>query len=464
MMALKLKKKSKFHTILIIFIIAICLSGFLYMAGALYFSRHFFPNTIINGQKAGNRSAATIKERLTKDITGHDLTLIEREEKTEIIEARDIGVKLDYKNLVHRAVVLQNQWTWPREIFEKHEIHLEPEMMYDEDLLEEKIEELDVMKPKEDIPPKDARIILKDDKFYIVREKKGNQLKKKTFRETVKSYVDKSETTLDLEKEKCYNSPKYYADDKKVRDALKKAKKYAASSIFYELDGENKILDNTEINQWISVDSDMKVSLDEDKITEYVAKLASEYNTVGQPINFINHSGESMLIGGGTFGYEIDEEKEVQKIVDDIKEGKNITRSPVYSHEPPSSSSTGYWSTYVEINIAQQHMWMVKNGQEIVSTDVVTGDVTKGHGTPTGAYYIFYKERNATLKGQGYASPVSYWAAFNNNVGIHDASWRKTYGGTIYQGSGSHGCINTPYSNAKTIWENVELGTPVFVY
>lgn len=464
MMTLKLKRKSKLHTILIIFIIVICLIGFLYMAGALYFSRHFFPNTIINGQKADNRSAATIKERLTKDITGHDLTLIEREEKTEIIEAKDIGVKLDYKNLVHRAVVLQNQWTWPREIFEKHEIHLEPEMMYDEDLLEEKIEELDVMNPKEDIAPKDARIILKDDKFYIVREKKGNQLKKKTFRETVKSYVDKSETTLDLEKEKCYKSPKYYADDKEVRDALKKVKTYAASSIFYELDGENKILDNTEINQWISVDSDMKVSLDEDKITEYVEKLASEYNTVGQPINFINHSGESMLIGGGTFGYEIDEEKEVQKIVDDIKEGKNITRSPVYSHEPPSSSSTGYWSTYVEINIAQQHMWMVKNGQEIVSTDVVTGDVTKGHGTPTGAYYIFYKERNATLKGQGYASPVSYWAAFNNNVGIHDASWRKTYGGTIYQGSGSHGCINTPYSNAKTIWENVELGTPVFVY
>ncbi len=434
------------------------------MAGALYFSRHFFPNTMINGQKADNKSATPVKENLTKDITGHDLTLIEREEKTEIIEAKDIGVTLDYKNLVYQAVIRQNQWIWPREIFKKHEIHLEPEMVYDEKLLEEKIEELDVMNPTEDIPPKDARIILKDDKFYIVREKKGNQLKKKTFRETVKSYVDKSETKLDLEEEKCYKSPKYYAEDETVRAALKKAKKYAASSILYELAGESKVLDDGEINKWILVDSDMKVSLDEDKIAEYVEKLASEYNTVGHPISFVNHSGESMLIGGGTFGYEIDEEEEVKQIVKDIEEGKNITRKPAYSHEPPSDSSTGYWSTYIEINIAQQHMWMVKNGQEIVSTDVVTGDVTEGNGTPTGAYYIFYKERNATLKGQGYASPVDYWAAFNNNVGIHDASWRKSYGGTIYQGNGSHGCVNTPYSNAKTIWENVELGTPVFVY
>lgn len=463
-MTLKLKRKSKLHTILIIFIVIIGLIGVVYMAGALYFSRHFFPHTTINGQKADNRSASRMKENLTKDIAGHDLTLIEREEKTEVIQAKEIGVVLDYKNLVYRAVVLQNQWAWPREILKKHEIHLEPDMAYDEELLREKIEKLNVMNPSEDISPKDARIILKDGKFYIVREKKGNQLNREVFRETVKSYVDKSETVLDLEKEKCYKSPKYCAEDKKVRDALKKARKYAATSIFYKLDGETKVLDSEEINEWILVDKDMKVSLSEEKISAYVEKLASEYNTVGRPIRFVNHSGESILIEGGTFGYEIDEEKEVKQIAKDIEKGENITRSPVYLHEPPSDSSIGFWSTYVEINIQQQHMWMVKDGQEIVSTDVVTGDVTKGHGTPTGAYYIFYKERNATLRGQGYASPVNYWAAFNNNVGIHDASWRKSYGGTIYQGNGSHGCINTPYSNAKTIWENVELGTPVFVY
>ena len=47
---------------------------------------------------------------------------------------------------------------------------------------------------------------------------------------------------------------------------------------------------------------------------------------------------------------------------------------------------------------------------------------------------------------------------------MHDASWRSTFGGTIYKRSGSHGCINLPYSAAKTIYENIEAGYPVLVY
>ena len=55
---------------------------------------------------------------------------------------------------------------------------------------------------------------------------------------------------------------------------------------------------------------------------------------------------------------------------------------------------------------------------------------------------------------------------FYGGVGIHDAdSWRgSSYGGTIYQTSGSHGCINTPTANAAVIYENIEIGTPIVCY
>ena len=53
-----------------------------------------------------------------------------------------------------------------------------------------------------------------------------------------------------------------------------------------------------------------------------------------------------------------------------------------------------------------------KNGKTLVSTDVVTGDISKGHGTPTGVYYILYKTTDYTLTGQGYASHVDYWLPF----------------------------------------------------
>ena len=75
-----------------------------------------------------------------------------------------------------------------------------------------------------------------------------------------------------------------------------------------------------------------------------------------------------------------------------------------------------------------------------------------------------YKERNATLVGEGYSSPVKYWMPFYANVGIHDASWRTTFGGSEYLNNGSHGCVNTPEANAEKIYNNIEKGVPVVVY
>ena len=53
---------------------------------------------------------------------------------------------------------------------------------------------------------------------------------------------------------------------------------------------------------------------------------------------------------------------------------------------------------------------------------------------------------------------------FYNGMGIHDATWRKSFGGSIYRTDGSHGCINCPYSLAKTIYENIEADTPIICY
>ena len=53
---------------------------------------------------------------------------------------------------------------------------------------------------------------------------------------------------------------------------------------------------------------------------------------------------------------------------------------------------------------------------------------------------------------------------FNGGIGLHDAKWRNKFGGDIYKTSGSHGCVNCPPELAKTIFENIEAGTPVVCY
>ena len=53
---------------------------------------------------------------------------------------------------------------------------------------------------------------------------------------------------------------------------------------------------------------------------------------------------------------------------------------------------------------------------------------------------------------------------FNGGIGLHDANWRSKFGGTIYQNSGSHGCVNLPPDKAAALYDLVYTGIPVICY
>lgn len=94
----------------------------------------------------------------------------------------------------------------------------------------------------------------------------------------------------------------------------------------------------------------------------------------------------------------------------------------------------------------------------------MSGKDTKDRKTPEGVYGITYKERDATLKGADYETPVSYWMPFNGSIGLHDAIWRNKFGSNFYKYAGSHGCINLPFYVAEEIYHEIEKGTPVICY
>ena len=118
----------------------------------------------------------------------------------------------------------------------------------------------------------------------------------------------------------------------------------------------------------------------------------------------------------------------------------------------------------MEIDYTNQHLWYYKEGQLLLETDIVSGNISRGNGSPDGVFKIVYKQRNATLVGENYASDVNYFMPFAYNVGIHDASWRNTFGKEIYKTSGSHGCINVPPKKAEKLYKLLETGTPVVAF
>ncbi len=440
----------------------------IYVAGVGYFHWHFQTNTMINGHKVGLKTGNEVKRELTKTISDQDLTLVERNDQKEVIKMQDIDASLEYNNTVYKALRKQNEFLWFINCFRKKNVTLNPDITYDADKLQEIEANLTCLDKKNDIDVENAKVEYKDGQFQIVPEVLGTEVSKEKLHENIVKAFQESKRELNLEEERCYKEPKIYSTDKKATDALRTAQKYAGAEITYRFARETQVLKADTISEWVSFDKNLNASINRKKAAAYIAQLAEKYDTAGKSIKLKTTNKGTLTVPGGTYGWQINQEKETNRLIQLIKQGRSVEKEPIYSKRAEVGIRTSVRSnpkTYIEVSIREQHMWFYKNGKRIVDTPVVTGDVVRaGRRTHTGAYYIFYKQSPAVLRGQGYASPVTFWMPFHNGEGIHDASWRGVFGGSIYMGGGSHGCVNTPYSAVREIYHNATVGTPVFVY
>ena len=242
---------------------------------------------------------------------------------------------------------------------------------------------------------------------------------------------------------------------------------------YFDLIGDaSDVLDYQTFKDWMTVDSSGNVSFDWNHIADWIGQLADKYDTFGTDETFHTSLGETVTVTSMNYGWKMDEETEAAWLDETLKSGESATRQPQWLESAMArGEENDIGDTYVEIDITNQRMWFYKDGQCLVDTPVVTGDATKdGYETPLGLYCLFDKEAKAILRGadnlsgKSYNTPVDYWMPFNGGVGIHDAKWRASFGGTLYQGNGSHGCVNTPWDQAGIIFDNIEIGTPIVVY
>ena len=159
---------------------------------------------------------------------------------------------------------------------------------------------------------------------------------------------------------------------------------------------------------------------------------------------------------------------EINSNVDTSNEGSYNVTFKVKDNSNNETSKTikvnvvpKYKVSYIEVSISNQTLNYYESGELILTSPVVTGI---NNGTPTGNYKVLNKATNVNLKGADYVSHVNYWIAFiGSSYGMHDASWRSTFGGNIYKYNGSHGCVNMPYYKVQELYNLVEIGTPVYI-
>lgn len=436
----------------------------IYIVGGVFFQSHYLPRTVINGVACTGKTPDSVKTQIKEEVKNYKLTIKERDNKTETITGKSVSIAVEFDDTLQKIQEKQNGFTWVVKLFKPEVYESKSIVSYDETALKEQMNQLKCMDKDKMTAPEDAT--LKEDKkegYVIVPEVLGTTVNEENFWKQLNNSVLNLQEELVMDEKKCYVNPKVTEDSKTLKKTLTQMKDLKNLQITYTFDDKKEVLKGTEICEWMDI-QEGKAVVNEEKATSFIKSLASKYNTAYKPKTLKTSWGSTVTISGGSYGWKIDNEKELEQLKKNIAECKDVTREPEYSQTANSHGENDYGDTYVEINLTAQHLYFYKNGNLVVDSDFVSGNPSKGNATPVGAYPVTYTEKDATLKGQNYSSDVSFWMPYCGNVGMHDASWRSTFGGTIYKRNGSHGCVNLPYSAAKTIFENIAAGYPVLVY
>ncbi len=445
-----------------------------YLGGVYYFEDHLFFHTTINGMDFSSKSVGDVEEYMHSQVRDYTLTIEESDGETQQVSGSSIALEYVPGDELKKLVEGQNKFLWVKSLWEKTEIEAPIGVTYNEEALARELDKLPCLQKENQVKSVNAHPEFKDTEFVIIPEVVGTRIDREVFDEAVSAAISGFSDTLKLEETECYIKPKYLKDSKKVVAAKDKMNSYLGANVTYDFNPYTEVVDASVISQWVKVNKKMKVTFNKDAVKKYIASLAEKYDTINKTREFTTANGNNVSVVPGTYGWEMDQETEYEKLLSDIKKEKTVTREPAYFSKAAVHETMDMGNTYAEVDLSAQHMWLFQNGKVTLESDVVTGNPNIGNReTPSGVYSILELQRNATLVGEKdpktgkpeYRTPVAFWMRVTwSGIGFHDATWQPYFGGSLYLTNGSHGCINMPYDEAEALFGLLEIGMPVVIH
>lgn len=449
-----------------------------YAGMAMYYKAHFLPGTSINGVECGNMTAEEIAGLVDRQIDGYCLQVWGRhhatgESDTLIGEVLPEDISLSYVDSLGNAESLlaeQDEWSWLMAYFGRlsNGYSLIQGVRFDEDKLISTVNSWTACQKKNMLEPQDAYISDYKDEingYEVIPETTGTALDMELVINCISDAVYAKQTAVDLEQERCYIEAEVTQEDADLKDFAGTANTWLRTKITYDWNGSEIVLGLETLREWITMEDDGP-ALDEEAVKAFVKAQAKKYNTYGRKKKFVTALGIELTLDSPNYGWKTDTEAETEELIRLIYQGSVTEREPVYSVTAREKGSGDIGGDYIEADLTHQHLYVYQDGQVVFETDFVSGktNIVPSRATPPGIFGLTYKTRNATLRGADYESFVNYWMPFYGNYGMHDATWRRDFGGTIFQDHGSHGCINLPLASAEVIYGYVSTGFPVICY
>ncbi len=464
----KSKKKIVILSCISVFIILLIF----YLSVSVFFQYHFLPGTTINGIDCSYKSVNDANGLLEDEIRTYYLRIIERNNTQEHISAQDIELKITIEDDLNDVKDKQNQYLW---LFGGDKDYtIKTDITYNEVLLNNKVNSLSCIDPEKIIEPTAPKISYDGTTYVITVAEPGTRVDTEKLKTLIIEAVKNLNTEFNIEASGCYTDS--LVSDSTIYDGLiSKLNSYVNTKItlvFGETteDSAQEIIDSNKISKWLSVDEKFEIQFDKEAIEAYVEELSKDYETMGQTRKFKNSYDVETTIRGGDYGWWIATGAEVDQIISDIKEAKDVTREINYLQRAVTyGEDNDFGDTYIEVCLSKQRLFCYSKGELITECDIISGKYLSENETPTGVYRMRFMMRNYKFNRSYFDKTVAYWMVFygnsvETNIGVVSCDWRTDFGGSSYKTNGSYGSIYTPVENAKIIYDNIPNDIPVIIY
>ena len=460
-------------------VVIIVLLACSYIAMTKYAKDKYAPNTWVNGVYVTGRTPEEINQELLVDAQAPDLIVFDSLSHEYDFDLNEASPVFDYSASLRAYQKHQTSLGWMSMLWQENQITTgAPFFTYDEETLRAWWDSLEIVK-NESAAHFVSMQWSETEGYYLFNNLGGHLDVEKGF-ETIQTAISERERVVDLLKQDCYFDYEMTDDQKKTYELWQTMMEMEECGLIYDMGDEKIVFNGGLISRFIAKDANgMPVKnesgsyyYDLEEADKFIDELYDAYHTYGVEREFktSRESGDVVMVKPGNFGTEIDAEAEkafLREVLSDPKLRKAETiHIPEYLHVTLHRGLDDTGGTYIEVDKEEQKIYFYMDGNLVITSGVVTGDIRHRHDTYEGAFCIQDKLTNRVLRGPGYASFVRRWMPVYESIGLHDADWRKEseFGGDTYKRNGSHGCVNMPDETTDVIFDNAEIGTPVFIF
>ena len=460
-------------------LVLILLCGLLVMlcggfALGMYYRKNFPVNTWINGVYCTGKTIEEVNGELVGQTALQDIFIVDGKGTEWLLEAEKVELKPDYTVALKLYLKQNSTAMWMENLHNPVEAELTGVRYgWNDGKLEESLKQLDFVR-EEELRTDGCFIRYSEEDGYSLYDGNTERLNLDEALSYVQKCLSQGEMRIDLREGDCYENLTDSPKDVSQRLLWEQLERFFDCKIVYDMGAEQIPLTPAILSTFLKADENgqlipepgKQISLDEERVGQWLERLAESYNTCDTVREFQSTRGDIVSVKYSTYGTKLDTEAEKEYLVKALGEERTEEELhiPAYKQEGFVRGLDDIGDTYIEVDMTGQHMYYYVDGELKLDTDVVTGNTGRRMGTPEGINYVYNKQRNRVLRGADYATPVKYWMPVKGAVGIHDAGWRKEFGGEIYKRNGSHGCINTPPDIMAELYDMVEIGTPVIMF